>query len=258
MGSNTSTYPKISNKTVVNFDPTRYQGIWYGHGFLPIGANVYSWVSQEWEWNLEQEKMFITNTYHVSNGENKIIKGVGTILSSGKLSISLVSSNRTVEYLIHHTDYDDYSIVGDSSGYSLWILSRKRMINQKEKRYLSILAEKFGYDTYNLRWNNIPYKYDLLNSIVNNVEYMRIITTTRNLQIVEMSLNPGGEIKKEKHRGSQFFLVISGEARLEMLGDVLILKKGESSTVRSNVEHYLANSGEEMLKLLTVYSPPEH
>ncbi len=257
MGSNTSSYPIISEKTVTDFDPKKYQGVWYGHGVLTNNNNRSSWASQKWTWDEVLKKIFITDTHHISNGDNKQIKGIGTIVSSGKLSISLTNNNIKINYWIHYTDYDNYSIVGNSLGV-LWILSRKRNINEQEKRYLTILTEKFGYNSYLLRWKYIPYKTDLIKSITDNKKYRNVITTTKDLQIVEMSLKLGEFIPKEKHNGSQFFLVISGEAKLETLGDVLILKKGESSTVNPTVEHYLANNGKDVLKILTIYSPPEH
>lgn len=91
-----------------------------------------------------------------------------------------------------------------------------------------------------------------------NKFYRKVISTTKNLQLVLMSILPRQEIGKEKHKKTQFIKVESGEG-IAILGNKKYkLKKGYAIIIPPNKYHNIINNGKRSLKLYTIYSPPEH
>jgi len=93
-----------------------------------------------------------------------------------------------------------------------------------------------------------------------NSDYRRVIYTTHYTQLVLMSLPPGIEIGNEIHGLDQFIRVESGKAKV-------VLNNGESEyelwddwaiIVPAGTYHNLINTGDSVLKLYTLYSPPNH
>ena len=93
-----------------------------------------------------------------------------------------------------------------------------------------------------------------------NSDYRRVIYTTHYTQLVLMSLPPGVEIGNEIHGLDQFIRVESGKAKV-------VLNNGESEyelwddwaiIVPAGTYHNLINTGDSVLKLYTLYSPPNH
>jgi mannose-6-phosphate isomerase-like protein (cupin superfamily) len=91
-----------------------------------------------------------------------------------------------------------------------------------------------------------------------NSDYRHVLYTTPNMQIVVMSLIPGQEIGKEKHRDTtQFFRVESGNGYAISGNQKILLGPGVSVTVPPNTFHNII-AGKKGLKLYTIYSPPKH
>jgi mannose-6-phosphate isomerase-like protein (cupin superfamily) len=93
-----------------------------------------------------------------------------------------------------------------------------------------------------------------------NTDYRRVLYTAKNSQLVVMSIEPGDEIGNEIHELDQFIRIEKGNAKA-------ILNNGETEyelkddfaiIVPSGTWHNIINTGNESLKLYTVYSPPEH
>jgi mannose-6-phosphate isomerase-like protein (cupin superfamily) len=92
-----------------------------------------------------------------------------------------------------------------------------------------------------------------------NEDFRRVLYTGKHLQLVLMALKPGEDIGEEVHDDrDQFFRVEQG------VGDVLIdgqrhaIKDDDAIIVPAGARHNVVNTGDESLKLYTLYGPPEH
>lgn len=92
-----------------------------------------------------------------------------------------------------------------------------------------------------------------------NTDFRRVLYTARNMQLVLMALQPGEEIGEEVHEdGDQFFRVEQGEGEILIDGNVSRVKADMAMIVPAGARHNVKNTGNQPLKLYTLYSPPEH
>ncbi|MBU2542826.1 cupin domain-containing protein, partial [Patescibacteria group bacterium] len=84
--------------------------------------------------------------------------------------------------------------------------------------------------------------------------------TGKHCQLVAMSLKPGEEIGSEVHEDhDQFFRFESGVGKVVIDGVETEIKDSFAVIVPGGAEHNVINTSEtEMMKLYTIYSPPEH
>ena len=73
-----------------------------------------------------------------------------------------------------------------------------------------------------------------------------------------MSVNPGGEIGEEVHQVDQFIRLEAGSATFSLNGVKHEATKNSSVVIPAGVCHNVINTGEKVLKLYSVYCPPEH
>lgn len=94
----------------------------------------------------------------------------------------------------------------------------------------------------------------------NNTFFRRVVSTGRKMQLVVMSLRPGEEIGAEVHPSTdQFFRVEEGRATLYVDGDRYSLRAGDAALVPAGTRHNVVNASRtQVLKLYTLYAPPEH
>lgn len=94
----------------------------------------------------------------------------------------------------------------------------------------------------------------------NNKDYRRVLYTGKHSQLVVMSLEPGEEIGNEVHELDQFIRIEEGKAKVVLNNDEVEeeIKDDWAVVVPAGTWHNLINTGDETLKLYTVYSPPEH
>ena len=86
-----------------------------------------------------------------------------------------------------------------------------------------------------------------------NDNFRQVLYTAKHCQLVLMSLPVGGEIGSEVHdENDQFFRFEAGQ------GKVLIDSDGSAIIVPAGAEHNVINTGDEPLKLYTIYSPAHH
>ena len=106
----------------------------------------------------------------------------------------------------------------------------------------------------------MTYSFPMESFVLNNDKYRVVAYTDGNLQMVAMCLYPGEYIPMEVHIGkTQVFQVFDGVGRFVVNGEDHVATRGHSVVVPPGVQHYVANAkGDERLKLLTIYSPPEH
>jgi len=92
-----------------------------------------------------------------------------------------------------------------------------------------------------------------------NTNYRKVLFTTKNSQLVLMSLKPGEEIGTETHDLDQFFRFEAGQGEVIIEGTPHKVTDGDSATISSGTKHNIINISEtEDLKLYSIYSPPNH
>ena len=98
------------------------------------------------------------------------------------------------------------------------------------------------------------------NKTLKNDYYRKVLSTTKQSQLVLMSLLPGEEIGIEKHKGiTQFIRVESGKGIAIIDEESKIIKNGYAVFIPSGSFHNIINTSKtEKLKLYTLYSPPAH
>lgn len=93
----------------------------------------------------------------------------------------------------------------------------------------------------------------------NNTDYRRVLYTGKYSQLVLMSLQPGEEIGEEIHpENDQFFRFEEGEGKVIIDGNEYLVYDGDAVVVPAGAKHNVINTGNEPLKLYTIYSPPHH
>jgi mannose-6-phosphate isomerase-like protein (cupin superfamily) len=101
-------------------------------------------------------------------------------------------------------------------------------------------------------------RIDLKEAAKENDSYRKVLFTGAFSQLVVMSLAEGEEIGLEKHDVDQFIYVVDGEGTGMLEGSEEELEKGDAICVPAGTWHNVVNGGDEPMKLITVYSPPEH
>jgi mannose-6-phosphate isomerase-like protein (cupin superfamily) len=92
-----------------------------------------------------------------------------------------------------------------------------------------------------------------------NTNFRRVLFTGKHAQLVLMSLQPGEAIGMEVHpEVDQFFRFESGRGKVIIDGQEQVVQENEAVIVPAGSQHNVINSGDEPLKLYTVYSPPNH
>lgn len=92
-----------------------------------------------------------------------------------------------------------------------------------------------------------------------NNNFRKVIFTGKHSQLVLMSIAPGEEIGEEIHSHTdQILFLVEGEGQAILEGESSDFKKKDVVFVPAGTKHNFVNTGNEALKLYTVYSPPEH
>ena len=92
-----------------------------------------------------------------------------------------------------------------------------------------------------------------------NTDFRRVLYTGRNLQLVLMALQPGEEIGEEVHEDrDQFFRVEKGKGEIVIDGVTTKIKSDIAMIVPAGARHNVRNTSEKVLRLYTLYAPPEH
>ena len=92
-----------------------------------------------------------------------------------------------------------------------------------------------------------------------NADFRRVLYTGNHLQLVLMTLKPGEVIGEEVHAGrDQFFRFEEGEGVVDIDGVENKVEDGSGVIVPSGARHNVRNTGDKLLKLYSIYGPPEH
>ncbi|MEO5706129.1 MAG: cupin domain-containing protein [Alteraurantiacibacter sp.] len=89
--------------------------------------------------------------------------------------------------------------------------------------------------------------------------FRQVLYTGHNLQLVLMCLQPGEEIGAEVHDDrDQFFRFEAGTGEVMVDDTVYAVKADDAVIVPQGARHNVRCTGEEPLKMYTIYGPPEH
>ena len=92
-----------------------------------------------------------------------------------------------------------------------------------------------------------------------NQDFRRVLYTAKHLQLVLMTLPPGCDIGEEVHEDrDQFFRFEEGEGEVRIDGVAHRIEDDSAVIVPAGARHNVINTGDEPLKLYTLYGPPEH
>lgn len=92
-----------------------------------------------------------------------------------------------------------------------------------------------------------------------NNDFRRVLYTGHNIQLVLMALQPGDEIGEEVHDDrDQFFRIETGEGEVWIDGACNKVKADDGIIVPQGARHNVVNRGKTVLRLYTIYGPPEH
>lgn len=93
-----------------------------------------------------------------------------------------------------------------------------------------------------------------------NKNYRNVVYTSKNQQFVYMSINPLDDIHMEVHNNTdQFIRIESGNGKAILNGKEYCLYDGIGLIIPAGTHHQIINTSDnKILKLYTIYSPPEH
>lgn len=102
-------------------------------------------------------------------------------------------------------------------------------------------------------------KFHLDEQTLENECYRYILSSTKQMQIVLMSLLVSEEIPEEVHDDlTQFIYIVRGRARITIEGESYIYEDGDAVLIPPGNLHRVENVGMQILKLYTIYSLPHH
>jgi mannose-6-phosphate isomerase-like protein (cupin superfamily) len=103
------------------------------------------------------------------------------------------------------------------------------------------------------------YVINIEKATLKNNYFREVLYTTKNSQLVVMSLKPHEEIGEEVHHLDQFIKCETGEGKAILNGVTHKISEGFCVVVPAGAKHNIINtSSEKPLKLYTLYSPPNH
>ncbi|OGI27988.1 MAG: cupin [Candidatus Moranbacteria bacterium RIFOXYB1_FULL_43_19] len=91
-----------------------------------------------------------------------------------------------------------------------------------------------------------------------NENFRQVLYTGKNSQLVVMALKPGEEIGEEVHTLDQFIRIEAGKGKAVLAGTEHEIEDDWAIVVPAGMKHNFVNTGDEPMKLYTIYSPPEH
>jgi mannose-6-phosphate isomerase-like protein (cupin superfamily) len=104
-----------------------------------------------------------------------------------------------------------------------------------------------------------PVKTNVVQAAQTNDAYRRVLVTGEKTQLVVMTIPVGSDIGFETHpRVEQLLFIVSGEGKAIVDGTERPLASGDVLVVTPGTGHDIVNTGNEPLRLYTVYAPPNH
>ena len=103
------------------------------------------------------------------------------------------------------------------------------------------------------------YAEDIKKLTKENTNFRKVLYTGMKMQIVAMNIPVGEDIGEEVHPNTeQVLFFVDGEGDAILNGEARHFKEHDVVFVPAGTVHNFKNTGDEDLKLFTVYAPPEH
>lgn len=103
------------------------------------------------------------------------------------------------------------------------------------------------------------YVGNIQNLVQRNDNFREVIFTGQKSQLVVMSIPVGGEVGEEIHEHvEQTLYIVSGVCKVMLDDEAHTVSGGDVVVVVPGTKHNFINVGEEMVKIITTYSPPNH
>jgi mannose-6-phosphate isomerase-like protein (cupin superfamily)/uncharacterized protein YbcI len=99
---------------------------------------------------------------------------------------------------------------------------------------------------------------DLESLAIENENFRQVLYTTKNCQLVVMSLKPKEQIGEEIHQLDQILRVEEGTGEVLINDERTTIHPGSAIVVPAGAKHNVTNIGDFPLKLSTIYAPPNH
>jgi len=94
---------------------------------------------------------------------------------------------------------------------------------------------------------------------LDNTHFRKVLYTGQYSQLVVMSLQPGEDIGREVHNSTdQFIRIESGSGIALINGIETVVSDDDAIVIPAGAEHNVTNTGDNVMKLYTVYGPAEH
>ncbi len=106
--------------------------------------------------------------------------------------------------------------------------------------------------------NKKGYVVNIEKETLENENFRKVLYTSNYSQLVVMSIEPGDDIGMEVHGLDQFIRIENGKGKAILNGQEYEIEDDWAVVIPAGVEHNIVNTGDEPLKLYTIYSPPEH
>jgi mannose-6-phosphate isomerase-like protein (cupin superfamily) len=102
-------------------------------------------------------------------------------------------------------------------------------------------------------------RVDITRAAWTNEAFRREVPTGVHEQVVVMTIPVGGEIGEEVHpETDQVLVFVDGRGEAQLDGESSEIGANDLVFVRAGTRHNFVNTGDEPLRLITVYAPPEH
>ncbi len=98
---------------------------------------------------------------------------------------------------------------------------------------------------------------DIIQLATKNTFFQKEVYFDENCQVVMMSIEPGDEIGEEAHKVDQILVFVGGQGEAVLNGRRSAVKANSLVVVPAGTRHNFINTGQEPLKLYTIYAPPE-
>jgi mannose-6-phosphate isomerase-like protein (cupin superfamily) len=103
------------------------------------------------------------------------------------------------------------------------------------------------------------YKADLKQAAEANTNFRTVMHTGKHSQLVAMNIKVGEEIGMEVHPDNdQVIYIVDGTAEATVDGEVAQIDKHDLVFVEAGSQHNFRNTGNEDLKIITIYAPAHH
>ncbi len=102
-------------------------------------------------------------------------------------------------------------------------------------------------------------KVDIVAAARSNDAFRRELITGEHEQVVVMTIPVGGEIGEEVHPDTdQVLAFVDGAGEADLDGETSKVGPNDLVFVHAGTRHNFRNVGDSPLRLVTIYSPPEH